>query len=146
VEAEIIIVRKMFANAHQISHSSQTQNVLSAIFQNILILRLKSAQIAPNIPSIVLIFISVSFALPRNLSLMDKNVYSARLVHFTTKLLSHAKDVVLEEFIILRKINANVKIKLCFSMAQYVSNAITLGILILLTTYVRYAQIIKYTI
>lgn len=146
MEAGTIIVRIMLANAHQINHFSQTQNVLSAIFQNILILKLNSAQIAPNILSIVSIFISVSFAPHRNLSLMDKNVFNAKLIHFTTELPSHVKDVVLEESIILKKTNANVKIKLCFSMAQYVSSAITLDILILLITYVRYAQIMKYTI
>jgi hypothetical protein len=146
VEAEIILVKKMLANALQINHSSQIQNALSVIFQNILILRLKFAQTVLNTLSIVLILISVSFVLYRNHSLMEKNVYNVRQIHFTTDLLSHVKDVVLEEYTILRKTNANVKIQHCFSMVPYVSNAITQDILIILITYARYAQIIKYTI
>jgi hypothetical protein len=146
VEVEIILVKKMLANAHQINHSLRIQNALNVIFQNILILRLKFAQTVLNTLSIVLIIINVSFALHRNHSLMDKNAYSVRQIHFTTDLLFHVKDVVLVEYTMLRKTNANVKIQHCFSMVPYVSNAITQNILIILTTYARYAQTIKYTI
>jgi hypothetical protein len=73
---------------------------------------------------------------------MGIDASNARLVHFIIELPSYAKDVVLEEFIILKKTNANVKTRLYFSTEHNVPNVIIQNTLTLLITNAKYVSLI----
>lgn len=143
VEAETILLKKMHANAHQISHSSRTCNVLNATFQNTLTFRPKFAHPALNIQFTVLTITNAYFVLHKNLFLMDKNVLNVKQIHFTTEQLFHVKDVVLEEYTTPRKKNANAKTQLYSLMELFAFNATIQSILISTIKHVSYALTIK---